>query len=204
MPTRQAAPIDYNSPLWLHVACHIEQHCFGTISHDIEKRTEQLGKERPSRILAAITATASHISKHPGFQRDNGLRRLIQITLIEELPLLTVKAISAFLGTIGDYPSPTVTDYLATIQSIRNLPVATSTVHDAVVQASKLHGSQGQLAYDLLKSASLLLQAAEATLNHDGSYAAEKLRIAHESVKNATHTAWVWQPHLRPSEDDSP
>lgn len=199
MPT--TTTIDYNSILWLTVECLIQQHCFGTISYNLDKRTEQLSEERPSHILAAITAAASHISQYPGYHPDNGIRRLIRITISEKLPMLIVEAIGDFLSSIGDYPSPTATDYVATIQSVRDIPVAKSSVHDAVAHASKLHGAQGQLAYDLLKSASLLLQAADATLKHDGSYAMHKLHTATRSLTYATKNVRRWQPHLLTDEE---
>jgi len=173
---------DTNSPLWMHVEMHIQNHCFGIIHED---RAGYIGQDRPSQILQAILATAEQIAASPVQRHANGLRRLILVTIQEDLPMVTVQAITAFLSTIGAYTSPMALDYLATIKTLRELKDTASAVHSSVTQATHLHGHQGQLAYDLLKTAHLLILAADATLNHDGSYALEKLDTALETMQYA-------------------
>lgn len=193
-----AAQIDYDSDLWEHVEKHIEQHCFDTISPDSETRERCLAAERPSQLLQAICAAAEQIAQRPASPKRNGIRRLILVTLQEVLPVSTVQAITAFLASIGPYPSPTATDYRATIRCLRELTSTASSVHDAVANASTLHGVQGQLAYDLLKTAHLLIIAAEATLKHDSRYMTEKLTTAIKTIHHAQSAARRWQPDRFP------
>jgi hypothetical protein len=188
--------INYNSPLWMHVEMHIQNHCFGIISEDPKTRAVYLGQDRPSQILHAIHAAADQIARRPGYPKRNNIRRLILISIQEQLPLMTVQAISAFLSSIGDYASPTALDYVASIEALSNLNKTADVVHEAVTHTSKLHGTQGQLAYDLLKSAQLLIAAAEATLQHDASYAIEKLSTAMDTVHYAEASARRWQPQM--------
>lgn len=188
--------INYNSPLWMHVEMHIQNHCFGIINEDPKTRAVYLGQDRPSQILNAIHAASDQIACRPGYPNRNSIRRLILISIQEQLPLMTVQAISAFLSSIGDYASPTAMDYVATVEALSNLNNTAKVVHEAVTCASKLHGNQGQLAYDLLKSAQLLMVAAEATLQHDASYAIEKLCTAMDSAHYAEVAARRWQPHM--------
>ncbi|MEL6407537.1 MAG: hypothetical protein AAFV98_05475 [Chloroflexota bacterium] len=184
---------DTNSPLWMHVEMHIQNHCFGIIHEDTDVRASYIGQDRPSQILQAILATAEQIAESPVQRHANGLRRLILITIQEDLPMVTVQAITAFLSTIGEYTSPMALDYLATIKTLRELKDTASAVHLSVTQATHLHGHQGQLAYDLLKTAHLLIHAADATLKHDGTYALEKLGTALETMQYAQTCAHRWQ-----------
>jgi hypothetical protein len=105
-----------------------------------------------------------------------------------------VQAITVFLASIGPYASSAATDYRDTIHGVRDLTTTTSYVQDAVVNASKLHGVQGQLAYDLLKTAHLLIIAADATLKYDRRHMAEKLTTAINALNTAQSTARRWQP----------
>jgi hypothetical protein len=180
----------------MHIEMHIQNHCFGIISEDSKTRAVYVGQDQPSQILHAIHAAADQIARRQGYSRRNNIRRLILISIQEQLPLMTVPAISAFLSSIGDYASPTALDYVASIEALSNLNQTADVVHEAVTHASKLHGTQGQLAYDLLKSAQLLVVAAEATLQHDASYAIEKLGIAMDSAHYAETAARRWQPHM--------
>lgn len=185
---------DYNSRLWMHVEMHIQNHCFGIIHEDTDVRASYIGQDRPSQILQAILATAEQIAGYPVQRPANELRRLILITIQEDLPMVTVQAITAFLSTIGAYTSPIALDYLATIKTLRELKNTASAVHLSVTQATNLHGHQGQLAYDLLKTAHLLILAADATLKHDETYALEKLGTALETMVYAQTCAHRWQP----------
>ena len=185
---------DTNSPLWIHVEMHIQNHCFGIIHEDTDVRASYIGQDRPSQILQAILATAEQIAESPVQRHANGLRRLILVTIQEDLPMVTVQAITAFLSTIGAYTSPMALDYLATIKTLCELKDTASAVHLSVTQATNLHGHQGQLAYDLLKTAYLLIHAADATLKHDGTYALEKIGTALETMQYARTCAHRWQP----------
>lgn len=185
---------DTNSPLWMHVEMHIQNHCFGIIHEDTDVRASYIGQDRPSQILQAILTTADQIAESPVQRHANGLRRLILITVQEDLPMVTVQAITAFLSTIGAYTSPMALDYLATIKTLHELEDTASAVHLSVTQATNLHGHQGQLAYDLLKTSHLLILAADATLKHDGTYALEKLGTALETMQYAQTCAHRWQP----------
>ena len=192
--------LDTNSPLWVHVEMHIQNHCFGIIHEDIDVRASYIGQDRPSQILQAILATAEQIAEYPIQRHTNGLRRLILVTIQENLPMVTVQAITAFLSSIGAYTSPIALDYLATIKTLRELKDTASAVHLSVTQATHLHGHQGQLAYDLLKTAHLLIVAADATLKHDGTYALEKLGTALETMQYAQTCAHRWQADYRKKE----
>lgn len=185
---------DTNSPLWMHIEMHIQNHCFGIIHEDTDVRASYIGQDRPSQILQAILATAGQIAESPVQRHAKGLRRLFLVTIQEYLPMVTVQAITAFLSTIGEYTSPTAQDYLATIKILRELKDTASAVHLSVTQATHLHGHQGQLAYDLLKTAHLLTLAADATLKHDGTYALEKLGKSLETMHYAKTCAHRWQP----------
>lgn len=185
---------DTNSPLWIHVEMHIQNHCFGIIHEDTDVRASYIGQDCPSQILQAILVTAEQIAASPVQRHANGLRRLILVTIQEDLPMVTVQAITAFLSTIGAYTSPIALDYLATIKTLRELKNTASTVHLSVTQATNLHGHQGQLAYDLLKTAHLLILAVDATLKHDETYALEKLGTALETMAYAQTCAHRWQP----------
>lgn len=185
---------DTSSSLWIHVEMHIQNHCFGIIHDDSDVRAGYLEQERPSHILQAISAAAGQIADQPLQLNSNGVRRLILVTMQEELPLVTVQAITAFLSSIGPYTSPVAQDYLATIKTFRELRDAAAAVHASATNASNLHGHPGQLTYDLLKTAHLLILAAEATLKHDGYYAMEKLSTAMETIQYAETCASQWQP----------
>jgi len=164
-------------------------HLYGVSDDNLLEQEHYLAEDRTTHILDAIRDTAKQIVGWDEYPSSNSLRRLIGMTIREELPMEIVEIIATFLQGFQDVGTTIASDYLTTIKTISCLSGHAEAVLDGVQCASELHGMQGRLVYELLTTAHYLLMAAEATLKHDKPYLQDKLGSAENYMTIAQSSA---------------
>lgn len=193
-----------NSEAFALVEAFVMTHIFGFTLSDPIEREIYLAEDRPGNILEAIKNTAKQMAGIPGYHAKNSYHRLIIISMVEQLPLPAIEAITMFLRGFQKQGDSTAEDYLHAIKTLYQLRSMIEPMQDAIQSASTLHGNHGQLVYELLTSAQHLMLTAQAILKNDPRYAKEKFDIAH------THFEWSQQlsqqshPDIFPAPDGEP
>lgn len=192
----------FNSEAFALVEAHVMTHIFGFTLADPIEREIYLAEDRPSNILESVKRVAMQMIGVSGAK--NGLQRLVVISLIEQLPLPTIEAITAFLRHFRQSGDTAVDDYLNIIKTLYHLDPVVAPIQDAIQSASTLHGDSGQLVYELLTSAQHLVLTAQAVLKNDPRYADEKFRVAQTHMEWSKQLAQQSYPDIFPAPDVEP